>query len=51
MENVDGFAEAIRHLIDDFSLTEKIGEYNKRYAKKYEISAILQMLRKVYEIE
>ena len=49
--DIDGFAKAIRDLIDNSELSAKMGEYNKKYAKKYEMAVIIQMMMGVYGIE
>lgn len=49
--DVNGFARAIGELTCNSSLTEKMGEHNKKYVKKYEVSVIIQRMREVYEIE
>lgn len=49
--DVEGFAKAIRDLIDDSALVEKMGVYNKKCAKKYEVSVIVEMMKGVYGIE
>ena len=48
--DVDGFAKAICDLTKNLALTENVRAYNKEYAKKYEVSAIVEMMRGVYEI-
>ena len=50
-DDVCGFAGAIRDLMDNASLIEKMGAYNKKYVKKYEVSVILRTMREVFEIE
>lgn len=50
-DDVYGFAKAIRDLTDNSALTEKMGAYNKKYVKKYDVSVIIQTMREVFEIE
>ena len=49
--DVDGFAKSICVLTENSELAEKMGKYNKTYAKKYEMSLIIQMMREIYELQ
>jgi len=49
-DDVFGFAEGIRNLIDASAPVEKIGAYNKEYVRKYDVSEIIQRMREVYGI-
>lgn len=44
----DGFAEGIKTLIDDPSLRQKMGNYNKEQIKKYDIKNIKEKLFRIY---
>lgn len=50
-DDVCGFAKAISDLTDNSALIEKMGAYNKKYVKKYDVSVIIQTMREVFEIE
>ena len=49
-DDVDGFKNAIEKLLADSSLREKMGAVNKEAVKKYDISAVLEEMRIIYDI-
>lgn len=47
-DDVDGFAKAIRDLIDNSVLAEKMRIHNKKHVEKYKIKKIIEIMSKIY---
>jgi len=50
-DNVEGFNNAISALIADPDLRKSMGEYNNQHSHMYDINAIVQKMKEVYELE
>ena len=49
-DDVDGFKNAIEKLLCDSYLREKMGAANKEAVKKYDVSAVFEELRNIYDM-
>jgi glycosyltransferase involved in cell wall biosynthesis len=47
--DTDGFAGAIKKLLDDPDITSSIGESNKEHVKRYSIGNVLPIMKSIYE--
>ena len=46
--DIDGFAEAIKRVKSSPELSERMGEFNKKYVKKYDIGQVMETMRSLY---
>lgn len=47
--DIDGFADGIRKLANDSSLRDRIGKYNADAVKKFDIKAVNELMKVIYE--
>lgn len=49
-EDVDGFADGIRKLMDNPALRFRMGKYSKKVARRFDISITRKMMAEIYEM-